>query len=102
MNKNGWRNISVGTFDKFQGREAPVVLVSMATSTAEDLPRGIEFLLSPNRLNVAISRAQLACYLYRSNNLSVMEPTTPEGIVMLGKFVSACSYAKETEMNWSP
>jgi uncharacterized protein len=87
MNQNGWRNISVGTFDKFQGREAPVVLVSMTTSTAEDLPRGIEFLLSPNRLNVAISRAQWACYLYRSNNLSVMEPTTPEGMVMLGKFV---------------
>jgi uncharacterized protein len=90
MNQNGWRNISVGTFDKFQGREASVVLVSMTTSTAEDLPRGIEFLLSPNRLNVAISRAQWACYLYRSNNLSVMEPTTPEGMVMLGKFVGMC------------
>ena len=90
MNKNGWRNISVGTFDKFQGREAPVVLVSMATSTAEDLPRGIEFLLSPNRINVAVSRAQWASFLYRSANLSVMEPTTPEGMVMLGKFVSLC------------
>jgi uncharacterized protein len=90
MNKNGWRHISVGTFDKFQGREAPVVLVSMATSTAEDLPRGIEFLLSPNRINVAASRAQWASFLYRSANLSVMEPTTPEGMVMLGKFVSLC------------
>jgi predicted RecB family nuclease len=90
MNKNGWHNIAVGSFDKFQGREAPVVLVSMATSTAEDLPRGIEFLLSPNRLNVAVSRAQWACYLYRSTNLSVMEPSSPDGMVMLGKFVSLC------------
>lgn len=91
MNKNGFHRIAIGTFDKFQGREAPIVLVSMATSTAEDLPRGIEFLLSPNRLNVAVSRAQWACYLYRSSNLSVMEPLTPEGMVMLGKFVALCN-----------
>ena len=90
MNQNGWRHINIGTFDKFQGREAPIVLVSMATSTAEDLPRGIEFLLSPNRLNVAISRAQWACFLYRSANLSVMEPSSPDGMVMLGKFVGMC------------
>ena len=48
----------VGTVDKFQGQEAPIVLVSMATSSAEDLPRNIEFLYSKNRLNVALSRAQ--------------------------------------------
>ena len=47
----------VGTVDKFQGQEAPVVLVSMATSDAECLPRNIEFLFSPNRLNVALSRS---------------------------------------------
>ncbi len=48
----------VGTIDKFQGQEAPIVLISMVTSSAEDLPRHIEFLYSRNRLNVAISRAQ--------------------------------------------
>lgn len=48
----------VGTVDKFQGQEAAVVLVSMATSSAEDMPRGMEFLFSRNRLNVAISRAK--------------------------------------------
>ena len=48
----------VGTVDKFQGQEAAVVLVSMATSSGDDLPRQIEFLYSPNRLNVAISRAR--------------------------------------------
>jgi uncharacterized protein len=48
----------VGTVDKFQGQEAPVVIVSMCASTLDDAPRGAEFLLSPNRLNVALSRAQ--------------------------------------------
>lgn len=46
----------VGTVDKFQGREAAVVLISMASSTADDAPRGIDFLFSRNRLNVALSR----------------------------------------------
>jgi superfamily I DNA and/or RNA helicase len=45
-----------GTVDKFQGQEAPVCLISMATSSADALPRNIEFLFSVNRLNVAISR----------------------------------------------
>ncbi len=48
----------VGTVDKFQGQEAPVVLISMATSSADDMPRSMEFLYSRNRLNVAISRAR--------------------------------------------
>jgi uncharacterized protein len=86
----GFGEIRVGTFDKFQGQEAPIVFVSMTTSSSEDLPRGIEFLLSPNRLNVAISRAQWACYVLRSLQLSVMEPVSPEGMVMLGKFVTLC------------
>ena len=86
----GFDGIKVGTFDKFQGQEAPVVFVSMVTSSSEELPRGIEFLLSPNRLNVAISRAQWACYVLRSPQLSVMEPVKPEGMVMLGKFVTLC------------
>src|SRR5262249_31838061 len=47
----------VGTVDKLQGQEAPVCLLSMATSSGEELPRDIEFLFSVNRLNVAVSRA---------------------------------------------
>jgi uncharacterized protein len=86
----GFDGIKVGTFDKFQGQEAAVVFVSMATSSSEELPRGIEFLLSPNRLNVAISRAQWACFVLRSPKLSIMEPVTPEGMIMLGKFVTLC------------
>ncbi|HTE63340.1 MAG TPA: TM0106 family RecB-like putative nuclease [Solirubrobacteraceae bacterium] len=48
----------IGTVDKFQGQEAPVVFFSMTSSSAEDVPRGMEFLFSRNRLNVAVSRAQ--------------------------------------------
>src|SRR5207245_6351957 len=48
----------VGTVDKFQGQEAPVVIYSMATSSPAEAPRGIDFLYSLHRLNVAISRAQ--------------------------------------------
>ena len=50
--------IRVGTVDKFQGQEAPVCLVSMTASSAEEIPRGMEFLFSLNRINVAVSRAK--------------------------------------------
>ena len=61
--------VEVGTVDKFQGQEAPVVFFSMASSSGEDIPRGLEFLLSRNRLNVAISRAQCLAYLVCSPRL---------------------------------
>jgi superfamily I DNA and/or RNA helicase len=59
----------VGTVDKFQGQEAEVVLVSMATSGADDMPRDSSFLLSRNRLNVAISRARCLAVLVVSPGL---------------------------------
>ena len=61
--------VAVGTVDKFQGQEADVVLYSMASSSGEDVPRGLEFLLSRNRLNVAISRARCLAYLVASPRL---------------------------------
>jgi len=59
----------VGTVDKFQGQEAAVVLISMASSSGEDIPRGIDFLFSPNRLNVAISRARCLAVIFASPRL---------------------------------
>lgn len=59
----------VGTVDKFQGQEAEVALVSMATSSGEDLPRHLEFLFSKNRLNVAISRARCLAVVVASPDL---------------------------------
>ena len=54
----GLTGFGVGTVDKFQGREAPVVIYSMATSSADEVPRGMEFLYDRHRLNVATSRAR--------------------------------------------
>jgi len=51
-------DFKIGTIDKFQGQEAPVVIVSMAVSDVEDSSRGLGFVFDINRLNVAISRAQ--------------------------------------------
>ncbi|MGH9097726.1 MAG: DEAD/DEAH box helicase, partial [Acidimicrobiales bacterium] len=59
----------VGTVDKFQGQQAPVVIVSLTTSSLEDIPRGMEFLYSRNRLNVAVSRAQALTVLVGSPTL---------------------------------
>jgi uncharacterized protein len=59
----------VGTVDKFQGQEAPVVIYSMATSSVDDAPRGMDFLFSLNRLNVATSRAQALVLLVCSPEL---------------------------------
>jgi uncharacterized protein len=59
----GFGDVRVGTVDRFQGQEAPVVLATMTASSGEDLPRGLDFLLSRNRLNVALSRAQAVSVL---------------------------------------
>ena len=69
--------VEAGTVDKFQGREAPIVIYSMATSRPEDAPRGMEFLYSPNRLNVATSRAQCAAILVASPRLFEPECRSP-------------------------
>jgi uncharacterized protein len=69
--------LRIGTVDKFQGQEAPVVIYSLTTSTPEDAPRGMEFLYSLNRLNVATSRAMSAVVLVGSRRLFEPECQTP-------------------------
>jgi superfamily I DNA and/or RNA helicase len=76
----------VGTVDKFQGQEAPVVFYSMTTSTPEDAPRGMEFLYSANRLNVATSRAQCLTVLVASPALFDVECKTPRQMSLLMRF----------------
>lgn len=71
------RGIKSGTVDRFQGQEAPVVIYSMASSSPEDAPRGMEFLYSLNRLNVATSRARCACILVANPRLFEPECKTP-------------------------
>jgi uncharacterized protein len=67
----------VGTVDKFQGQEAPVVIYSMTTSSPEDAPRGMEFLYSLHRLNVATSRARCVCILVANPRLLEPDCKTP-------------------------
>ncbi|GAA3987134.1 TM0106 family RecB-like putative nuclease [Allokutzneria multivorans] len=66
----GHGDVRAGTVDRFQGQEAPVVIATMTSSTAVDLPRGLDFLLSRNRLNVALSRAQAVAVLVCSPRLA--------------------------------
>jgi len=70
--------VRVGTVDKFQGQEAPVVIYSMASSSAQDAPRGMDFLYNPNRLNVATSRARAACILVAARRVLEPECRSPE------------------------
>ncbi len=67
----------VGTVDKFQGQEAPVSIYSMATSSPADAPRGMEFLYSLNRLNVATSRAQCLTAVIANPDLVQVRCRTP-------------------------
>ena len=60
----------IGTVDKFQGQEAPVAIHSLTASDGDAAPRGLGFLLDPNRLNVAISRAQCLSIVVGSPALS--------------------------------
>src|SRR6202000_2799269 len=70
----------IGTVDKFQGQEAPIVIYSMTTSSYADAPRGMEFLYSANRLNVATSRARAICVLVASPAIFEAECRTPKQI----------------------
>ncbi|QFZ22165.1 TM0106 family RecB-like putative nuclease [Saccharothrix syringae] len=69
LEKQGYEGVRVGTVDRFQGQEAPVVITTMTSSAAVDLPRGLDFLLSRNRLNVALSRAQAVAVVVCSPRL---------------------------------
>lgn len=71
-------NVAVGTVDKFQGQQAPVVFVSMASSTADEAPRGIGFAFDANRFNVATSRAECAAILVCSPRLLDVDCRTIE------------------------
>jgi len=73
----------VGTVDKFQGQEAEVVIVSMATSSGDYLPRFIEFLYSKNRLNVAISRAKCLAVFIANPALMAIKCSTPEEMALV-------------------
>ncbi len=84
----------VGTVDKFQGQEAPIVFYSVTTSSREDAPRGMEFLYSLNRLNVAISRARCIAVVVASPALFQVECKSPRQIELANAF---CRYLEMAE-----
>jgi predicted RecB family nuclease len=83
--------VEVGTVDRFQGREAAVVLFSMATSSAEFMPRNTDFLFSQNRLNVAISRARCLAVLVCTDKLLATRAKTVDEMRMIG---ALCSFVE--------
>ncbi|WP_449281534.1 TM0106 family RecB-like putative nuclease [Leucobacter sp.] len=83
----GHGRVRVGTVDRFQGQEAVIAIVTLAASSPEDVPRGLEFLLMRNRLNVAISRAQWAAHLVSSDRLGDGLPGSAEGLAALSGFL---------------
>ena len=89
------RAVEVGTVDKFQGREAAVVFYSMASSSGENIPRGLDFLMSRNRLNVAVSRAQCLAYVACSPRLLDVDCRTVEHLKLAN---ALCLFVEQAEL----
>ncbi len=82
----GLHDVPVGTVDRFQGQEAAVAIVSLAASSGRDAPRGLEFLLLQNRLNVAVSRARHTAYVVYGTGILDDLPRTPDGVARMSAF----------------
>jgi uncharacterized protein len=87
--------IRIGSVDKFQGQEAAVVIVSMCSSTLEEAPRGAEFLLSPNRLNVAVSRAKALAIVVGCPDLMDVRCKSVEEMKLVNLLCHLVQYAEE-------
>jgi uncharacterized protein len=88
----------VGTVDKFQGQEAPVVIYSMATSSVDDAPRGMDFLFNLNRLNVAASRAQVLVLLICSPELLKARCRTPDQMRLASALCRLVEFAQSASL----
>ena len=85
-------NPRVGTIDKFQGQEAPITIISMTSSDSDSLPRNKDFFFSRNRLNVAISRAQVASIILFNPRLLDSSPKKIEHIKLMNNFFKLINY----------
>ena len=90
----GLPEVPVGTVDKFQGQEAAVAILTMAASSHSDVSRGMGFLLSRNRLNVALSRGKWAAVIVHSPALTDFAPRSTEELVTLGAYLTLCAGAR--------
>ena len=84
--KDALPDLEVGTVDKFQGQEAPIIIYSTASSSPSDAPRGMDFLFSPNRLNVAISRAKVLFIMVASPEIFDAECKSPREMKLANAF----------------
>jgi uncharacterized protein len=91
-------HIQVGTVDRFQGREAAIVIYSLTTSSPEDAPRGMEFLYSLNRLNVATSRGRAMCIVVASPKLLEPQCRTPRQMQLANALCRYAELAKRIEV----
>jgi uncharacterized protein len=89
----------VGTVDRFQGQEAPVVIYSLTASSSDGVPRGVDFLLSINRLNVAVSRARALAVLVGSPELLRVEPRT---VGQLRRVNALCRFVEDAQLVPAP
>jgi superfamily I DNA and/or RNA helicase len=87
----------IGTVDKFQGQEAPMVIYSLTTSAPEDAPRGMEFLYSLNRLNVATSRAMSNVIVVGSPKLLEPDCRSPRQMQLANALCRYIEVAKTVE-----
>lgn len=88
--------IRVGTVDKFQGQEAPVCIVSMTASSAEETPRGMDFLFSLNRINVAVSRAKALALVFGAPRLREAKCETVEQMRLVNSLCAISNLPEET------
>ena len=86
--------VKVGSVDLFQGQEAPVVIVSLCASSLEESPRGASFLLSPNRLNVAVSRAEALAIVVGSPELMNVRCGSVDEMRLVNLLCSLVQYAE--------
>ena len=96
----GLPRLQVGTVDKFQGRQAPVVIYSMVTSSADDAPRGMEFLYDLHRLNVATSRARALAVIVASPDLVRVACQTPRQMRLANALCMAWAEADASGAPW--
>ena len=81
------KKLKIGTVDNFQGQEALISIFSLTSSSGEDAPRGLDFLLEPNRLNVAISRAKILSIIVGSPSLAKSFCQTSEEVEKLNRLI---------------
>ena len=88
-----------GTIDRFQGQQAPITIISMTSSDVESLPRDKTFFFNPNRLNVAISRAQCSSIILLNPKLLETPPKTYEEFKMINNFLKLLKYKVSISKN---